>query len=217
MPAEPTRQQLSSRLAYSQGTPSFLQKLKNQVAGVANEDDDAAYDDFDEWQASSGRPPIPQRPAIPERPEGDAGSADEDDGDEKPQVVVLKEGKHLTELEVANEKRRGWVVASFVFIYSMVHRSIAKGLPPLPSTSGVIDESGTSQEDDKRKSEPKSPSAPALSFSSTTASKPPTKKRKLLGDAKAPDASSDKSDKKDKKKAKKAKSGALLSFGDGND
>ena len=31
----------------------------------------------------------------------------EDDGDEKPQVVVLKEGKHLTEREAENERRKG--------------------------------------------------------------------------------------------------------------
>ena len=35
------------------------------------------------------------------------GQEDEDDGDEKPQVVVLKEGKHLTEREAENERRKG--------------------------------------------------------------------------------------------------------------
>ena len=105
-PKEPTRYQLSSRLAYSQDTPLFLQRLKNRVAGHTN-DDEAADEDFDEWQASSGRPPIPRRPTPPERPEGEVGSADEDSEDEKPQIVVLKEGKHMSERDVENEKRKG--------------------------------------------------------------------------------------------------------------
>ena len=107
MPKEPTRHQLSSRLAYSQGTPAFIQRLKNQVAGVSDSAGDNDEDDFDSWEGSSGRPPIPRRPTPPSRPEGDPGSADEDEDDEKPQVVVLKEGKHLTAEEVENEKRKG--------------------------------------------------------------------------------------------------------------
>lgn len=105
-PKEPTRHQLSSRLAYSQDTPRFLQRLKNKMAGQSNDDGDVD-DDFDEWQAESGRPPIPRRPTPPERPDGNAGSADEGSEDEKPQIVVLKEGKHMSELEVENEKRKG--------------------------------------------------------------------------------------------------------------
>ena len=109
MPKELTRHQLSSRLAYSQGTPAFLQRLKNQVAGVSNDAEEHNEDDFDSWQASSGRPPIPRRPTPPSRPEGDPGSAEEDDvgDDEKPQVVVLKQGKHLTAEQAENERRKG--------------------------------------------------------------------------------------------------------------
>ena len=119
-PKDPTRAQLSSRLAYSQQTPAFIQKLQNQIAGRPNRDE---YEDFedeegDEWEYDgSGRPPIPkrpqadadrdERPAIPERPADDPGSADEDDEDEKPQVVVLKQGKHLTEWEAENVRRAG--------------------------------------------------------------------------------------------------------------
>ncbi len=101
MPKEPTRQQLSSKLAYQANVPVFLQRLQRKIKG----EDDDGEDEFDE--GGSGRPPIPRRPAIPERPEGDAGSADEDDGDDGPQVVVLKAGKHLTEHEAENEKRKG--------------------------------------------------------------------------------------------------------------
>lgn len=105
---EPTRHQLSSRLQYQSHVPTFLQKFQNKVKGVTSEDDDEPqyYDD------GSGRPPIPVRPAIPERPSDDPGSADEDDADEKPQVVVLKAGKHLTEREAENERRKGFVVVS---------------------------------------------------------------------------------------------------------
>lgn len=105
-PREPTNAQISSRLSYSQNTPSFLLKLQNRVAGIPDEPGQDEYDD-EYYNDGSGRPPIPQRPAVPERPEGDIGSADEDDGDEKPQVVVLKQGKHLTEREAENERRKG--------------------------------------------------------------------------------------------------------------
>jgi Domain of unknown function (DUF4604) len=65
------------------------------------------FDDDEFEYVGSGRPPIPKRPAIPERPEDDPGSEDEDDRDEKPQVVVLKAGKHLTEREAENVRRKG--------------------------------------------------------------------------------------------------------------
>lgn len=107
MPKEPTRHQLSSRLAYSQGTPAFLQRLKNQVSGIPNESHDNEEDAFNEWEATSGRPAIPRRPTPPSRPEDDPGSADEDFDDEKPQVVVLKEGKHLSAEAAENEWRKG--------------------------------------------------------------------------------------------------------------
>ena len=108
MSKEPTRYQLSSKLAYNSHTPAFLQKLQRRVAGGADEDEDDEYE-YD----GSGRPPIPRRPSIPERPEGDPGSAGEDDVDEAPQVVVLKEGKHLTAYEAENERRIGAVTARF--------------------------------------------------------------------------------------------------------
>lgn len=105
----PTNAQISSRLSYSAHTPSFLAKLQRKVAGVEDSpppehelDQDGYYDD------GSGRPPIPvRRPEIPERPEGEIGSADEEDGDELPTVVVLKEGKHLSARQAENERRKG--------------------------------------------------------------------------------------------------------------
>lgn len=104
-PKEPTRQQLSSKLSYSQNTPAFLQKLQNRIAGIPDEDES---EEDNEWEDDgSGRPPIPRRPAIPQRPVDDPGSADEDNADEKPQVVVLRQGKHLTEREAENVRRSG--------------------------------------------------------------------------------------------------------------
>jgi Domain of unknown function (DUF4604) len=123
-PKEPTRAQLSSRLAYSQNTPSFLLKLQNRIAGNPDEDED--YNDEFEYDGS-GRPPIPRRPAIPERPEDDPGSADEDNGDEKPQVVVLKEGKHLTEREAENIRRKGRLQSLMCWITFQVYRNCREG------------------------------------------------------------------------------------------
>ena len=106
MSKEPTRAQLSSRLSYQAKTPAFLLRLQRGMGGGGGRDDNDDEDDEFE-DDGSGRPPIPRRPAIPQRPDDEPGSADEDDGDEKPQVVVLKEGKHLSEREVENEKRKG--------------------------------------------------------------------------------------------------------------
>jgi hypothetical protein len=104
-PKEPTKHQLSSRLTYSQSTPAFLRKLQSQVSGFPDDDSGDENQEFED--DGSGRPPIPRRPAIPERPADDPGSGEEDLDDEAPQVVVLKEGKHLSAREVQNEKRKG--------------------------------------------------------------------------------------------------------------
>ena len=106
MSKEPNRHQLSSRLAYQAHTPAFLQRLQGRINGTGRDDEDDDEYEYD----GSGRPPIPKRPAIPERPGDDPGSAEEDDGDEKPQIVVLREGKHLSEREVENERRKGELV-----------------------------------------------------------------------------------------------------------
>lgn len=104
MSREPTRHQISSKLAYEQKTPAFLVKFQRRIAGHADEEDEEDEDFEDD---GSGRVPIPRRPAIPERPDEDPGSAEEDVDDEAPQVVVLKQGKHLSEREAQNEKRKG--------------------------------------------------------------------------------------------------------------
>lgn len=112
MPKEPTNHQISARLAYNAQTPAFLRRMQNRVSGQPDEEDDDEFEDD-----GSGRPPIPRRPAIPERPDDDPGSAEEDDGDEAPQIVVLREGKHLSGREVENEKRKGaWSVLFLVLL-----------------------------------------------------------------------------------------------------
>ena len=105
-PREPTNAQLSSRLSYQAQKPAFLQKFQNKLAGLPDDDEDEE-DEFE--YGGEGREPIPRRPRapLPERPADDPGSADEDDMDEKPQVVVLKEGKHLTGWEAENIRRQG--------------------------------------------------------------------------------------------------------------
>lgn len=81
-----------------------MRKLQSRVSGFPDEDSDESPEFEDD---GSGRPPIPRRPPIPERPSNDPGSGEDDRDDEAPQVVVLKEGKHLSAREVEIEKRRG--------------------------------------------------------------------------------------------------------------
>ncbi|KAG1896910.1 uncharacterized protein F5891DRAFT_1280398 [Suillus fuscotomentosus] len=189
---EPTRQQLSSRLQYQSHVPAFLQKFQNKIQGITDEDEDEPqyYDD------GSGRPPIPVRAAIPQRPDDDPGSADEDDVDERPQVVVLKEGKHLTEREAENERRK------------------EKGLPPLPDPNKKVendtkDDAKSEMNSSKKKQKE---AAVTLSFSSSGAKVQQSNKlkRKVVGDL---DGSDEGSMKASKKKSKKTRKGPL-SFGE---
>ncbi|KAG2031264.1 hypothetical protein BDR03DRAFT_936423 [Suillus americanus] len=189
---EPTRQQLSSRLQYQSHVPAFLQKFQNKVQGITDEDEDEPqyYDD------GSGRPPIPVRPAIPERPDDDPGSVDEDDVDERPQVVVLKEGKHLTEREAENERRK------------------EKGLPPLPDPNKKVEnDTKDDAKSDMNSSKKKEKEATVtLSFSSSGAKAQHSNKlkRKVVGDL---DGSDEGTKKASKKKSKKTRKGPL-SFGE---
>ncbi|KAH9929996.1 uncharacterized protein B0H18DRAFT_158782 [Fomitopsis serialis] len=186
MSKDPTRHQLSSRLAYSAHTPIFLQRLQARVGGAERDDDDDDEYEYD----GSGRPPIPKRPAIPERPDDDPGSADEDGGEEKPQIVVLKEGKHLSEREAENEKRK------------------AKGLPPLPDPEDRSAEESASPDRLKKESAEKQAQNYGLIGSKTKPSK-----RKAVGDGRDSEPPTNKSSKSTKKKPKKAEK-KLLSFGD---
>jgi len=177
-PKEPTKHQLSSRLRYSQHTPAFLRKLQGRVSGVPDQDSDEDPEFEDD---GSGRPPIPRRPPIPERPANEPGSADEeeDKDDEAPQVVVLKQGKHLSAWEVENEKRK------------------AKGLPPLPDPSAIATPSDGAKNTKAKKMEASSNEKKTLSFSSgsSLSSRPTTaaakRKAALVGDGRSEDEDAD--------------------------
>lgn len=114
---ELSRHQLSSRLIYQAHVPAFLQKLQNRMAGVLDSpsgEDEPQYEDDEFEYVGDGRPPIPRRPPIPKGPISQPGSSDErrdddsdEEGDEKPQIIVLREGKHLSEREVKDIKRKG--------------------------------------------------------------------------------------------------------------
>ncbi|CAE6479635.1 unnamed protein product [Rhizoctonia solani] len=224
---DPTPHQLSSRLQYSQGVPSFLRQLQAQVGGqlssqrfgrgdddeepeIADEDGNVYNPDWDKGESADGRPPIPSRPPVPSRPpiptrpggsekphggrNGTPSEDEEDSGDEKPQIVVLKEGKHLSAKEVEREKRRG---------------------------------QGLSDEDEPESSE--KPSGEYLvkvkqfKMKSQTFSDPhvstgakPKAKRKIVGEDVGSQGNKNKGLDKPKKKKQK-KETKLLSFGDGED
>jgi len=183
--------------------------------GIPDEEEPEDDDDDGEFEyVSSGRPAIPKRPAIPERPKGDPGSGDEDDGDEKPQVVVLKAGKHLTEREAENVRRK------------------EKGLPPLPEpkvsdNAVAVDSKNVSQSSSSKEPTSSSTSgSQGLSFSSSKSSIKLNNKRKAIGQldelkdgvmkASSDDKAKSKNSQKGSASMKKAKKSnkTLLSFGD---
>ncbi|KZT58092.1 hypothetical protein CALCODRAFT_482629 [Calocera cornea HHB12733] len=217
MAREPNRVQLS-KLAYQDNVPSFLQKMKARMSGQAVDEDEPSYGDEDgggEWEESGdGRPAIPRRPGIPERPkEGEWGSnktgkdrqrgpgpdgRDEDDeGDDAPQIVVLKTGKHLSAEDVENERRA------------------AKGLPPLLKAQPTDGEPISSAPPVKAQPEKDNGS---MSFSSSkkasTGGGASSKKRKIIGADDDDESQSVKAkESKPSKKQKKPQKG-LLSFQD---
>jgi len=212
-PKEPTKHQLSARLTYAQHTPAFLRKLQSRISGIPDDDDSDENLNEEFEDDGSGRPPIPRRPRppIPERPAGDPGSGDEDRDDEAPQVVVLKEGKHLNAREVESEKRK------------------AKGLPPLPDPSTVTTAAAAGSVVDAKKLDVKE--RKGLSFSSSSSSGPAgstfsksrhaTAKRKVVGGEEDVDGDGDEggsagaaSASKVKKVKKKPKVLVGLSFAD---
>lgn len=161
-PKEPTRQQLSSRLTYQSKTPAFLLKLQKQVGGRAPADDEyepqIANDEegeLDEFGRERRRPPVTETP----KNEDPYHSDEEDAEDEKPVIVVVKEGKHLSEREVENENRK------------------AKGLEPLRHE----DEDKNKNEQTSKATVPqtKLDNSGGLSFSSKK-NKPSGNKRKVL-------------------------------------
>lgn len=96
----------SKGLSYVAPTPSFLKNFGKPPPSPPS-------------ASTGGREPLPQRPKDGEwaggsDDEGKDGSEDDEwgetfggGGEEGPQVVVLKEGRHLTGEEVKRERRRG--------------------------------------------------------------------------------------------------------------
>ncbi|KAG8978793.1 hypothetical protein FRB94_004200 [Tulasnella sp. JGI-2019a] len=185
MPPKQTPYQLSKGLGYNQKTPAFLVALQQRIAG--NDPDNVDSEAID------------GRPAIPTRPEGEA-SGDEESEDEKPQVVVIREGKHLTEVEADNESRK------------------VKGLPPRQTINEHAD---TSTQPPASKVKVKDPKT-GLSFSSSSSTVGTVQKavsRKRKGVSVEQDPASDptpehQGEKKAKKAKRQAQSKALISFGD---
>lgn len=108
--AEPTRAQISHGLEYVANKPAFLQNFGAPAASSASPGARGT--------GRGGREPLPERPGDGEWAKGsdddDDESEEEDEwdqrfggGDDGPQVVVLKEGRHLTAAEVERERMIG--------------------------------------------------------------------------------------------------------------
>lgn len=196
---------------------------------MAGRPDESEEEDEEFEYVGNGRAPIPkrprERPPIPERPDNDPGSGDEDGGDEAPQIVVLKEGKHLTAREVENIKRKGAMPYSVPFgAESTRSRSlrfrtclVERGLPPLHEHDEQAQDAqpeGSTKEKDAAGHKSK---GQGLSFSSASSKTANTSKAKrkaaaLLGDSEAQDEGPSQTKAPSKKKKKQDKK--LLSFGD---
>jgi hypothetical protein len=136
-PKEISRHQLSNRLQFQGQTPAFLKAFRARLSGrrVDDDDEDAPQyangeeygfggDDGEELD-EFGRERRREEPLTDEfgreirredggsgtggRMRGRNGADSEEEGEEKPTVVVLKEGKHLTERQAENERRKGAV------------------------------------------------------------------------------------------------------------
>lgn len=99
-------------------TPSFLSAFKAQLTGGPAPDAEGKYDPTAQQAVDAGgRAALPggrgDRQTSEDREKDDRErERDEDEwgfgeGEEAPQVVVVKEGRHLTQLDMDNERRRG--------------------------------------------------------------------------------------------------------------
>ncbi|GFZ51365.1 hypothetical protein JCM24511_09126 [Saitozyma sp. JCM 24511] len=174
-----TRHQVSSGLTYVAQKPAFLQNFgqATATASASGPSDRGGRGGRGGDEASrDGREPLPERPREgrwasgsddEERHGGRAASGSEDEwgevygggGEDGPQVVVLKEGRHLSAEEVRRERRRAAGKPS-------------QSPPPQQPTTAQTAASG-----------PSAPtSAPSLAKPRLHA-KPNTSKRKLVGAA----------------------------------
>lgn len=200
---------------------------------MAGRPDESEEEDEEFEYVGNGRAPIPkrprERPPIPERPDNDPGSADEDGGDEAPQIVVLKEGKHLTAREVENIKRKGAMLHSVPFGGESTRKRslrfrtclVERGLPPLPEHDEQAQDAqpeGSANSSKEKDAAGHKFKGQGLSFSSASSKTANTSKAKrkavaLLGDSEAQDEGPSQA-KAPSKKKKKKQDKKLLSFGD---
>ncbi|KAK4685908.1 hypothetical protein P7C73_g4228, partial [Tremellales sp. Uapishka_1] len=212
---DPTNQQISKGLSYVASTPSFLRNFGKPQSPKRE-------------VATDGREPLPERPRDGKWARGSDDEGDErgkkgeesDDewgevygggGDDGPQVVVLKEGRHLTEEEVKRERRRGTSLKLAVF-NSRTERTLicvsfkAAGIP--------------SPEPEKKKPPPMAqptskPVAGNKSGSKPLLPKSSSAKRKLVGNSDGREKEEDKGRGAESGKKKKKVVKGLLSFDEG--
>jgi len=117
---KPSKNQYSQGLTYVSATPSFLKHFGQPKPPSPRPNSHSTS------QARDGREPLPERPrsgewasgSDDEKAEREEEEEEEEEGEDEwgemygggeegPQVVVLKEGRHLTGEEVKRERRRG--------------------------------------------------------------------------------------------------------------
>lgn len=122
----PSKNQVSNSLTYVAQTPSFLKNFGKPPASPPRRGRGRGGDEADTGVGGSGRAAIPERPdegkwarGSDDGKGGKGGNGEESEeedewearfgggGDDGPQVVVLREGRHLTEDQVKRERRRG--------------------------------------------------------------------------------------------------------------
>jgi hypothetical protein len=147
MPRDQSRNQINNGLTYQKQVPKFLQNFGQPAPSRSPPPEH--HPNYRGQQGAGrggreGRDPLPERPKEGQwaggsddeeaqsrrgrrRPENDSddewGEVFGGGGEEGPQVVVLKEGRHLTAEEVKRERRRGWSMFISLPVYSSDHRS----------------------------------------------------------------------------------------------
>jgi hypothetical protein len=118
-PKGPTKHQYSAGLSYVSATPAFLQNFGKPPPSPPRNLD------------REGREALPERPRDGQWAEGsdeESGAKGEEEEDEwdvdfgggdGPQVVVLKEGRHLTADDLQRERRRGECLPSCALLFSL--------------------------------------------------------------------------------------------------
>jgi len=210
------------------------------VPDLPSDENESQFEDEELEYVGGGRPPIPRRPPIPKRPVSQPGSNDErgdddsdEEGDEKPQVIVLREGKHLSEREVEIIKRKGDSCLCTPGSITELGQITEKGLSPLPETIDTAQRIHDVHVSEKDATKPVSSKSKGLSFSSGKTTTKPSSKRKAISQLDSDDDNDssvqmsneklkskfEKGKEKEKnkvqlKKRPKKESKKLLSFGD---